>query len=71
VGVYRTAIEQLFLTEMVEEDRATIYIEDMDAANDIMAPDPVKGIFDDDSILYVSDDDPNDIFGTYFDDFEL
>jgi hypothetical protein len=43
----------------------------MDAANDIMAPDPVKGIFDDDSILYVSDDDPNDIFGTYFDDFEL
>lgn len=68
---YRTPIEDTLLREMVEEDRVTIYIDAMDDSYDAIAPDPVKGLFDDDSSVNIMDTVPDDIFESYPDDFNL
>lgn len=68
---YRTPIEDMFLREMVEEDRAMIYIDALDSSYDDIAPDPVKGLFDSESAVDTGDTIPDDILDAYPDDFQL
>lgn len=69
---YRTPIEDMLLREMVEEDHAMIYIDALDGSYDSISPEPVKGLFDNEStVVDTGDTIPDDILDAYPDDFQI
>ena len=64
-GVFRTPVENVFLAEMVQEDREYLLRGEMEAAVDDIVPTNTVGLFDDSTS---SDEDLEDLLGLDDDD---